>query len=159
MDILQKVYYTVRYSKDKNELLEIIRSMIPGAIETRNIVNNLESNPIYDAKLRLEVLCKIPDRYYTYEFVDWIIDSADDTELMKRLYNADINKFGAFVATNIKDSTEIEKMYNGGKLEIQRAVVCNSFARPEFLKKVIEESSDEQIVKYAKDTLKEIGST
>lgn len=159
MDILQKVYYTVRYSKDKNELLEIIRAMIPGTRETVSIVSNMEGNPIYDAELRLEVLCKVPDRYYQYEFVDWIIDCADDTELMKRLYNADVNKFGAFVAVNIKDAAEIEKMYHSGNNEIKRAVVCNSFANPEFLKKVIEESNDEQIVKFAKDTLKEIGST
>ncbi|MBQ8043805.1 MAG: hypothetical protein IJ272_06635 [Clostridia bacterium] len=153
MDILEKVYYTVQYSKDKNELLEIIRAMIPGAIETRNIVNNLESNPIYDAKLRLEVLCKIPDRYYTYEFVDWIIDSADDTELMKRLYQADVSRFGSFVAVNIKDPDEIERMYKEGSYKIQCAAVANNHSNREFLKRIIRECDDNYIKKIAQETL------
>ena len=154
MGILQDVCFACRCSKDKKELLEIIRAMIPGTVETRNIVSNLEHNPIYDAQLRLEVLCKVPDRYYSYEVVDYIIACADNTELLKRLYNADINRFGGFVAVNIKDAAEIEKMYHSGNIVIQRAVVCNSSARTEFLKKVIEESSDARIIEFATETLK-----
>lgn len=159
MDILQKVYHAVQYSKDKNELLEIIRAMIPGARETRNIVGNLEGNPIYDAELHLEVLCKIPDRYYPYEYVDWIIECADNTELMKRLYNADVNKFGAFVAVNIADQDEIERMYMSGTDVVKRAVACNPNTRKEFLEKIILVTTDDQTNKFAEETLKEISST
>lgn len=149
---MNDVYTTVRSSNDKQELIKIIRAVIPGTRETRDILYGLENNPIFDSELKLEVASKVIGWYRSFEIVDDIIECASNTELMKRLYVADISQYGAFVAVQIKDHDEIEKMYKSGVYEIQCATVSNLNASLEFLEKVIEETSDEYIKKLASET-------
>jgi len=156
MHTLNDVYVTARYSKDKQELLAIIRAMVPGTMETAIIVPHLEKNPIYDSEIKLEVLCKVPNRYHSFQIVEDIINCAKNTDLMKRLYNTDKNKFGPFVAVNINEQNEIESMYMTGTAEVKRAAVCNVNARQDFLERVIQETSDEQEKAFAEECLKEI---
>lgn len=156
MYTLNDVYLTVTNSKDKGELLDIIRSMIPGTMETAIIVAHLEQNPIYDSELKLEALCKMPNRYHSFDFIEDIINCAKNTDLMKKLYNTDVNKFGPFVAANITDQDEIERMYMNGAIEVKRAVACNISTRMEFLEKIIQETTDERVKVFANENLKEI---
>lgn len=150
---INELYAIALLSRDKNELIGIIRSMTPGTRETSNIVYRLEKNEIFDSTLRLEVACKMPDRYRSFEIVDDIIACAANTELMKRLYEADINDYGAFVAVQITEPYEIEKMYNSGIYEIQCAAASNFHASPEFLKKIIAQSDNEYIKELAYEVL------
>ena len=156
MITMNDVYKTVRTSNNKQELIEIIRAVVPGIFEARSIICYLESNPIFDSELKLEVASKVVERYRSFEIVDDIIECASNIELMKRLYNADVDKFGAFVAVNIIDQDELERMYMNGTIEVKRAVASNTNTRVEFLGKIIQEATDEQTKKYAEDTLKEI---
>ena len=159
MYTLNELYATVSNSKDKQKLLTIVRAMIPEARETATIISHMEHNPIYDYELKLEVVCKVPDRYNSIDIVDAIIHCADNTSLMKRLYNVGVKDFELFVAVNITDKDEIERIYMSGTTEVQRAVACNSNTRVEFLEKIVQETTDELTKKLAADTLKEISST
>lgn len=150
---INELYAIALLSRDKNELIGIIRSMTPGTIEASNIIYRLERNKIFDSTLRLEVACKMPERYRSFEIVDDIIACAANTELMKRLYDADINHYGAFVAVQITEPHEIEKMYNSGIYEIQCAAASNFHASPEFLKKIIDQSDNEYIKDLACEVL------
>ena len=159
MYTLNDIYCVVTNSKDKCEILAILRAMIPGTRETEIIVAQLEHNSIYDSELKLEVLCKMPDRYHSFDVVEDIIHCSNNADLMIRLYNADASKFGPFIAVNITDQDEIERMYINGTNEVKRAVASNPNTRVGFLEKIILETTDEQIKQFGKDTLKEISST
>ena len=149
---MNEVYRVASNSNAKQELISIIRAIVPEAIETYSIVCHLQRNPIFDSTLRLEVACKLPGWYHSFEIVDDIIACSADTDLMKRLYAADVNGCGAFVAVQIKDSCEIEKMYQSGIYEIQCAAVSNMNASLEFLERVIRETDKERIREYASET-------
>ena len=159
MKFERDTYQIVETSSDKGELLEIIRTIVPGTMEAWCLVRGLERNPAYDARLHLEVLCVEHNAYKSYEFVDYIIECAEDTELMKRLYDADVDKFGVFVAVNITEEQEIVKMYESGPYEVKRGALSNTNASKEFLMKVIEEVEDVSLQQLALCTLKEISST
>ena len=150
---INEIYSIAALSRNKGELIEIIRSMTPDTVEARNIVYRLERNRIFDSTLRLEIACKMPDRYRSFELVDDIIECAANTDLMKRLYKSAINKYGAFVAVQITDPCEIEKMYKSGIYEIQCAAASNFHASPEFLKKIVDESDNEYIKDLACEVL------
>lgn len=159
MEFKRDTYQIVATSSDKGELVEIIRTIVPGTLEAWCLVRGLERNPAYDASLHLEVLCVEPNAYKSYEFVDYIIECAEDTELMKRLYDADVDKFGVFVAVNITDETEIVKMYESGPYEVKCGALSNTNASQEFLIKVSKEVEDASLQRLALYTLKEISST
>lgn len=151
--LLNDVCAVARTTKNEEELIAIIRDIVPGTLEAGCILWYLERNPVFNATLRLEVACKIPERYRSFEIVDDIIDCASNTSLMKRLYEADVNRYGAFVAVQITEPDEIERMYESGIYEIQCAAASNFHANPEFLKRVIEENNNEYIKDLAREVL------
>lgn len=151
--LVKDVYEVARTSKNEEELIDIIRAIVPGTLEAGCILWYLERNSAYNATLRLEVACKLTKKYRSFEIVDDIIECAANTSLMKRLYEADVNKYGAFVAVNITDPFEIEEMYNSGIYEIQCATAGNPHATMAFLEKVIRETGDARIKSKAQETL------
>lgn len=155
----EKTYEILENSEDRNEVLGIIRSLLPDAEETYKLIAALDHNSICDAEIRLELSLKVNVDYNIFRaerlkptYQD-IFECSDNTDLMMKVFRRYKNKYGESIALRIKDKDAIEEIYNSSDIEICRAVLGNCNAREEFLRKVIAKTGDSTSEEIAERTL------
>lgn len=146
--------------KSPQELLEEVRNLDTGSKGAHSQIyymrtHNLDEN----SKVKLEIACKFPNEYRGFEILDAILEEVEDVDLMRRLFNANKEEYGYFIAVSVKDEKFIEELYYSKVEDLPLAVADNESTNIDFLRKIISETDDEKVRETAMQTLKRISLT
>lgn len=156
-----KAMSEIFYNKNNiKEILEMVRSLDPTSKNAILEIYKLKTQTIADdSKVRLEIACKFPNEYHGFEIFDAILEETEDTELMRRLFEANKEEYGHFIASSVFDQEFLKELYNSNVEFVNLAVADNENTGKDLLETIIAETTDEKVKNLAVENLKRISST